>query len=439
MVDGDLPAPQQRTPARTRPRDTIARMQPPRRLIAWLSATLLVTLASSPAGRPAQAQGARTQRPPASRDSPRLQPGETCPPGTTEIRPGRCQAPENPPPSIVDYRPRTTLVTEEHAVPKAKFPAVDLHGHPNRLLDSPDLLNQLVTSMDSLNLRVMIAADNVSGDRLSRVLGTVKASPHRDRIRVLTGINFANVGPGWAERAIAQLEADVKAGAVGVGEISKALGLHVKKADGALLTIDDPALDPIWAACARLNLPVFIHTADPAEFFEPIDNRNERWLELSLFPDRRYQDPRYPRFEALMTQRDRLFTRHPKTQFIAAHLGWHGSDLARLGRMLDAMPNVTTELGAVIYEIGRQPRAAREFLIKYQDRVLFGKDAWAPSEYPTYWRVLETRDDYFDYYRGYHAFWKMYGIDLPDEVLQKIYYKNALRVVRGLPQTGWPK
>jgi predicted TIM-barrel fold metal-dependent hydrolase len=140
-----------------------------------------------------------------------------------------------------------------------------------------------------------------------------------------------------------------------------------------------------------------------------------------------------------MAQRDRLFARHPKTQFIAAHLGWHGQDLGRLGRLLDARPNVTTELGAVLYEIGRQPRAAREFLIKYQDRVLFGKDAWEPSEYPTYWRVLETKDEYFDYYRDYHAFWKMYGLDLPDAVLKKIYYQNALRLLRGLPQTGWPK
>jgi predicted TIM-barrel fold metal-dependent hydrolase len=248
------------------------------------------------------------------------------------------------------------------------------------------------------------------------------------------------VGPGWAERAVAQLEADVKAGAGGVGEISKGLGLSTRKADGTLLAVDDPALDPIWEACARLNVPVFIHTADPAEFFEPIDFNNERWLELALHTDRRYQDQqRYPRFEALMAQRDRLFTRHPRTQFVMAHFGWHGNDLKRLAKMLDAMPNVTTEMGAVLHELGRQPRAAREFLIKYQDRVLFGKDAWEPSEYPTYWRVLETADEYFDYYRDYHAFWKMYGLDLPDDVLKKIYYGNALRLVKTLPRDAFPR
>jgi predicted TIM-barrel fold metal-dependent hydrolase len=367
------------------------------------------------------------------------QKSEPCPPGATETRPGRCQTPEFQTPSIVDYRPRSTLVTGTHEVPKARFPAIDLHGHPRGLIDSAGGVADLATALDTLNVRVMIAADGVSGDRLKRALDAINGSPHKDRVRVLTGIDFSNVGPGWAERAVGRLEADVKAGAVGVGEISKSLGLTTRKADGTLLTIDDPALDPVWAACARLNIPVFIHTADPSEFFQPIDYRNERWLELSLFADRRYQDPRYPRFETLMAQRDRAFTKHPKTQFIAAHLGWHGSDLNRLGRMLDAMPNVTTELGAVIYELGRQPRAAREFLVKYQDRVLFGKDAWEPSEYPTYWRVLETRDEYFDYYRGYHAFWKMYGLDLPDDVLKKIYYKNALRLLPGLPQSGWPR
>jgi predicted TIM-barrel fold metal-dependent hydrolase len=316
---------------------------------------------------------------------------------------------------------------------------VDLHGHPRGLIDSAEGLAELVRAMDALNVRMMVAADSLSGERLSRALAAIKASPHRDRVRVLAGVNFSNVGPGWAERAVAQLEADVKAGAIGIGEIAKSFGLTTRKADGTLLAIDDPSLDPFWAACGRLNIPVFIHTADPAEFFQPIDFHNERWLELSLFADRRYQDPAFPRFDALMAQRDRLFAKHPKTRFIAAHLGWHGQDLGRLAKLLDAMPNVTTEIGAVLYELGRQPRAARDFLVKYQDRVLFGKDAWEPLEYPTYWRVLETRDDYFDYYRDYHAFWKMYGLDLPDDVLKKIYFQNAVRLLPGLPQDSWPR
>jgi predicted TIM-barrel fold metal-dependent hydrolase len=261
----------------------------------------------------------------------------------------------------------------------------------------------------------------------------------KDRVRVLAGISFNSVGPGWAEGAIARLEADVAAGAVGVGEIGKQFGLSTRKADGTRLRIDDPELDPVWAACARLNLPVFIHTADPQEFWEVIDYHNERWLELALFPNRRYPAESNPSFEQLMTERDNMLRRNPRTTFVIAHMGWHANDLGRLGVMLESMPNVYTEVGAVLYDIGRQPRVARDFFIRFQDRILFGKDSFQPSEYPYYWRVFETRDDYFDYYRDYHASWKLYGIDLPDDVLKKVYYKNALRITPGLPQTGWPE
>jgi uncharacterized protein len=366
--------------------------------------------------------------------------GESCPPGTTEIRPRSCMAPELPAPSIVDYRPHSTLVVPVHMVKTAKYPAIDFHGHPQGLLSSAEGLATMGAALDSLNVRMMISADNSSGDRLKNALANIRASEKmKDRVRMLAGINFQNVGPGWAQKAVAQLEADVAAGAVGVGEIPKSLGLSIKKPDGSRLKIDDPELDPIWDACARLKLPVFIHTADPQEFFQPIDYTNERWLELALFGDRRYPQDRFPSFETLMTERDNLFRKHPKTIFVAAHLGWHANNLARLGKMFDDMPNVYSEVGAVLYDIGRQPRVAHDFFIKYQDRILFGKDSFQPEEYPYYWRVFETHDDYFDYYRNYHAFWKLYGIDLPDAVLKKVYYQNALKITPALPQTGWPK
>jgi predicted TIM-barrel fold metal-dependent hydrolase len=289
-------------------------------------------------------------------------------------------------------------------------------------------------------VRLMVVANNMSGDGLKRVVTAVHESPRmKERVRVLTGINFQNVGPGWAERAIKQLEADVAAGAVGVGEIGKGFGQNTHKADGTRLAVDDAALKPIWEACARLKLPVFIHTGDPQEFYQPFDLKNERWLEMALFPHRRISPDQHPNFEELMKERDNLFRSNPKTTFVAAHMGWHANDLGRLGKMLTEMPNLYTEVGAVLYDIGRQPRSARDFFIKYQDRILFGKDSFQPEEYPYYWRVFETRDDYFDYYRHYHAFWKLYGIDLPDAVLKKVYYQNALRITPALPQTGWPR
>jgi predicted TIM-barrel fold metal-dependent hydrolase len=366
-----------------------------------------------------------------------IQPGQECPPGTTETRPQQCRAPEFPPPSIVDYRPRSTLVTEVNMVPRARFPVVDVHGHAD--LSNAATLDRMVRELDELNVQLYIAADQVSGAELESTLAAIAASPHKDRFRVMTGIDFRNVGPGWAERAVAQLEADVRAGAVGIGEISKSFGLTTTKPDGSRLQIDDPELDPVWQSAGRLNVPVFIHTAEPSEFFQPLDMHNERWLELALFSDRRNFGPGRPTFDQLMTERDNLFRKHPNTTFIAAHFGWHANDLGRLGRLLDEFPNVHVEMGAVLYDLGRQPRAVRDFFVEYQDRILFGKDSYQPIEYPYYWRVLETADEYFDYYRDYHAFWKLYGAELPDEVLRKVYYGNALRLMPGLPTAGFPR
>ncbi|MFP3947593.1 MAG: amidohydrolase family protein, partial [Longimicrobiales bacterium] len=279
---------------------------------------------------------------------------------------------------------------------------------------------------------------NRTGDGLLSALEAIEASPHRDRFRVMAGIEFGDLGPDWAERAARRLEEAIRAGAVGVGEIPKSFGLELRKPDGSRLRVDDPEMDPIWETLARLDVPAFIHTAEPQEFFEPLDYENERWLELALFPDRRNHDPEGPTFDELVEERDNLFRRHPETTFIVAHLGWHANDLDRAGRMLDEFPNTFVEIGAVLYDLGRQPRAVREFFTEYQDRILFGKDSFQPGEYPYYWRVLETDDEYFDYYRDYHAFWKMYGADLPDDVLRKLYYENALRVLSGMPQDGFP-
>jgi uncharacterized protein len=364
----------------------------------------------------------------------RVEPGQGCPQGMTEVRKDSCQPPELPPPSIVDYRPKSTVVAEEHLVPKAKFPLVDIHNHQTV---SATNVEQLIKEMDALNLRVMVNLSGGSGDRLKRNVDFIRSGPYTDRFRVFANVNFDGAGsPGWKEKATAELEMAIKNGAIGF-KIFKNLGLTQMKADGSRLHVDDPELDPLFELCAKLNVPVLIHTADPAQFFEEIDYSNERWLELALFPGRQYPKSKFPSFETLMGERDRLFKRHPKTRFIAAHFGWHGNDLGRAARMLETMPNVYFEVGAVLYEFGRQPHASREFFTKYQDRILFGKDAYEASEYPYYFRVFETADEYFDYYRNYHAFWKLNGMSLPDPVLRKLYYENALKVAPGLPQSGW--
>jgi predicted TIM-barrel fold metal-dependent hydrolase len=360
-----------------------------------------------------------------------------CPAGTTEIRPGQCMKPEFPPPSILDYRPRNTLVHEEHLVPKAKFPVIDIHSHTG---PTPDTIERLIKEMDAMGVRVL---NNLSGGSdpaaIKQKVDFIRASKYPDRFTVFANVNWDNAGaPGWADKAVADLEASVKNGAIGL-KIFKNLGLRARKFDGTRLKIDDPVLKPVWDTCARLNIPVLIHTGEPPEFFQPLDYHNERWLELALFADRRNYMPGQPTFEELQGERDRMFEANPKTRYIGAHFAYYGHNLPGAAKLLDRLPNVVLEVSAVLYDFGRQPRAARDFFVKYKDRVLFGKDSYEPTEYPYYWRVFETRDEYFDYYRDYHAFWKLYGMDLPDDVLKNIYYRNALQVTPGLPKTGWPK
>ena len=413
--------------------------------LAWAAGVALVSAGvlaqqTPPSGTPGSGAqlpgGGRGGRggPGGPQEQAQIQPGEECPPGMTEFRAGRCGKPALPTPSIVDYRPKSTVVAADHLVPRAKFPVVDVHSH---VRITPQNIDQMIKEMDALNLRAMVNLSGGSGDGLRENLKVIRESKYQDRFRLFANVNLSGIGgPDWQAREVAALEQAIKDGAIGL-KIFKQLGLSARKADGSRLKVDDPDLDPIWQTAARHNIPVLIHVADPAQFFEAVDYKNERWLELAIFRGREYPKDQYPSFEDLMGERDRMFARNPKTRFINAHFGWHGNDLGRAAKHLDSLPNVVLEVGAVLYEFGRQPRAAREFFIKYQDRVLFGKDAYEQSEYPYYWRVFETKDEYFDYYRDYHAFWKLYGMDLPDDVLRKLYHRNALRITPGLPQTGW--
>jgi len=359
-------------------------------------------------------------------------------PSAAEAQRRPTPAPQIPPPDITEYRPISTLVVPENFVARARFPVVDVHGHPPTL-NNPEAIAAVVAAMDELNLGVIVQARGSSGERLRSQIEAVRAAGHADRFVFFTTLDLRNVGPGSGARIAAQLREDVAAGAVGIGEINKGFGLTTRKADGTRLEMDDPELDIVWQTAGELGIPVFVHTGDPAEFFEPLDYTNERWLEMAIFPNRRFNDAdRFPHFDDLMAERDRMIAKHPNTTWIVAHMSWYTQDLGRLGELFDRFPNVYGELGAVLYDLGRQPRFAKAFFEKFQDRILFGKDSFQPSEYPYYWRVFETEDEYFDYYRDYHAFWKMYGMGLTDDVLRSIYYENALRIIPNMPTAQFP-
>jgi len=343
---------------------------------------------------------------------------------------------QSPDIGIRKYKPRSTLVVPQHPVPRAKYPVIDIHSHHWGL--TTERYAQVVRDMDALNLKILVNLSGGSGNELRQMLGVIANSPSPDRMVVFANMDYDDINqPGFGARVAERFEADITAGAKGL-KIFKDFGLTLKRANGERVHVDDPEFDQIFEACGRLGVPVLIHTGEPAPFFEPVDASNERWLELQMHPERRRPPTQFPTFEALMAERDRMFARHPHTHFIAAHFGFHANDLGRLGALLDRLPNVYTETGAILAELGRQPRAARAFFEKYQDRILFGKDSWAPSEYPYFWRTFETSDEYFDYYRDYHAFWKLYGMNLPDAVLRKLYYGNALRLVPGLPAAAFP-
>jgi predicted TIM-barrel fold metal-dependent hydrolase len=213
--------------------------------------------------------------------------------------------------------------------------------------------------------------------------------------------------------------------------------LRYEDKDGERVAVNDPRLDPIWAKCGELGIPVLIHSADPEPFWFPHDEKNERWLELKLRPGRKRSDDDPAPFEQILAEQHDVFRKHPQTIFINAHMGWMANDLNRLGELLDELPNVNVGIGAVIAELGRQPRMSLRFFEKYQDRILFAKDAYNQEEFYTYFRVLETEDEYFPYYKKYHAFWRMYGLGLPDSILQKVYYKNALRIIPNIDPSHW--
>ena len=331
-----------------------------------------------------------------------------------------------------DFSPRSKLLAPVHEVARARFPAVDFHNHvgdAHREGPAPSPA-ELVALMDRLNLGRIVILTGAWGERLQRVLDE-RVKPYPDRFTVFTEPDWSRIDePGFGEAMAAQVEDAVARGARGL-KVKKELGLRVRDRSGRLVAVDDPRLDPMWAACGRLGIPVAIHVADPDAFFDPLDGRNERYDELVEHPDWSFHGPEFPAKPAILEARNRVFLRHPGTTFVALHVANHPEDLGDVSAVLDRYPNVLVEIGARHAELGRQPRRAREFFLKYRDRILFGTDH-APSEamYRNWFRWLETADEYFDYWNApAQGRWKIHGLDLPEEVLDRVYRRNAERVL----------
>ena len=339
-----------------------------------------------------------------------------------------------------DWEPRSMLVTKVTEVLKPAFPVIDVHNHlggGKRIL-TPQRVKRYLEEMDAAGVRTAVNLDGGWGQKLKETLAALDEA-HPGRFLTYALIDFSGIDePGWSDREAARLRESFEAGAKGL-KFHKTLGLGVRYKDGRFLPVDDPKLDPIWEVCARYKRPVEIHTADPGAFFTPLDRYSERWHELNEHPEWLFHGKDFPKRSELHAQRIRVIAHHPNTTFICAHMANDGEDLAEVGRCLDAYPNMYVDIDARISELGRQPYTARRFFLKYQDRIMFGTDT-APNQaaYRMYYRFLETDDEYFDPAGGHHrqGFWMIYGVFLPKDVLEKLYYKNAERLLVGLKRPG---
>ena len=350
---------------------------------------------------------------------------------------------------LENFRPRSMLRIPEQHVARAKFPVVDVHTHfRHKFRGSQEELDAWVKLMDRNNIAVCVSLDGQWDDLLEEHARLLWAK-HKSRFAIFANIDWQGGGkadepatwdcqrPDFTRRVAMQLSAAKERGACGL-KIFKQFGLEYKNPDGSLIKIDDPRWDAVWQVCGELQFPVLIHTADPAAFFLPIDERNERWEELHRHPEWSFYGPNFPKREDLLAALNRVIERHPRTIFIGAHVANNAEDLDQVSDWLDKYPNLYVEIASRIGELGRQPYTARQFFIKYQDRILFGTDGpWPEERIHLYWRFLETDDEYFPYSEKPfppQGFWNIYGLHLPDNVLRKVYHENAARIIPGVKE-----
>jgi predicted TIM-barrel fold metal-dependent hydrolase len=340
---------------------------------------------------------------------------------------------------LARFEPQPTLSVAHEPKLRAAFPVIDIHFHLGSLPSSitPE---RLVAAMDAAGIGKVVNLDG-SADVFERFERDFHARyPERFVMFVKPNLGAA-LRPGGPAGQVQWIDQAARRGARGV-KVNKSLGLGVRDRDGRLVAIDDPRFDPIWSEAARLGMPVLMHTADPPAFFLPVNQKNERFEELTRFPQWSNYGPENPSFEELMAQRERLLARHPRTIFIGAHIGSNEEDLAYAASLLERFPNYYVDMSARVAALGRQPYTARAFFIRYQDRILFGSDGgfgldpdkdWTPERfYRSHFEFLETYNEYIDYPLSgvmLQGRWRVHGIGLPMEVLEKIYRRNAERLL----------
>lgn len=334
---------------------------------------------------------------------------------------------------LKDWEPKSMMVTKASRVNTPMFPAVDVHNHLGGGAETltPERVKRYLEAMDEAGVQTVVNLDGGWDDRLKETLAALD-NAHPGRFLTFTLINFEGIDEeGWSDRETKRLKASFEAGAKGL-KFHKSLGLTHRYADGKLVPVDDPKLDPIWKTCAEYKRPVMIHSADPAAFFTPLDRYNERWHELNVHPNWLFFGEKYPPLPELHKQFIHVVEKHPATTFIGAHCCNNAEDLATVSQWLDKYPNLYLDIDARISEMGRQPYTSRKFFLKYPDRIMFGTDTTPKVEaFRSYYRFLETEDEYWDPVDSHHrqGFWMIYSVFLPKDVLEKVYRGNAEKLL----------
>jgi predicted TIM-barrel fold metal-dependent hydrolase len=347
---------------------------------------------------------------------------------------------ETPDLLLRDFDPRSQLVVPTHQPERPRFPVVDAHNHLGETfgfgwINRP--VAELLEVLDRAGVKLIIDLDGGWGESILETHLDHFRAAAPDRFLHFGGVDWTQWrerGNGFPDWAAGRVRDQARRGAQGL-KIWKGLGLQVRDHRDQLAVVDDVRLDPIWATAGEMGLPVVVHVADPVAFFEPLDASNERWEELRSHPEWHFPSPPFPSFLSIMEAFRRVVLRHPRTTFIGAHVGCYAENLYWVSDFLDAAPNLYVDIAARIAELGRQPYSARRFFLRHADRILFGTDLPAAvSCYGVYYRFLETEDEYFPYDpvgAPSQGRWQIYGISLPDDVLERVYHLNAERALLG--------
>lgn len=338
---------------------------------------------------------------------------------------------------LEDYAPETGLVLKQHIPPRPRFPVIDMHAHMGPMLlgegyEAAYNTHQQKQLLQASGVEKLVSLELVWGDAFLKL--KEKLSAGDGFFDVFPSVDVSRFEEPGFERMVYQTLKEYANDGVHGLKLWKNITLNLRDADGHPLRLNDKKLRPVFQYAGEFGLPIVIHVGDPPQFFMENSPKNEYYLCLTKHPEWSFHVSGLPTFQEHIEMQEAMIAENPGTTFVVAHVGSYSENLDQVSKWLDAYPNMYIDISARIDQLGRQPYTSLAFLKRFEDRILFGTDyepTIAPSDfYSIHYRFLETKDEYFDHpFAGFLGIWKIYGIDLDDTALEKIYKKNAQRVL----------